>query len=655
VLAVLALCSTFALLQVDAVSASSPAVQVQTIQDARSDSDSTTDSNSDPTFANDTTDSYDVDLDLKADGTLFVTEVIVQNFAEPRHGIERLIPLTKDLGNFRRQKYEIVDVRVVGSEGTPTDVTNTESDGDEPIRTIRIGDPNRTITGRHRYRLTYRVQGVGVRFNGENAGDELYWDAIGTRWEHPITNPSVHVHFPWAITRTKCFAGPAGSTDSCTNGDPAKPSASTADVSFSHRSLNAYEGMTVVVGAAKGSLTVAPKIVKIDTPLTKDIKARGPAVVFFLGGWALIRRRTRFGGVDLAFNGLPLEASRGEAGTKSTKRIKRRANRVGPVEFGPPEGLPPALVSSIAKQDQHNEQFSSTLVDLATRGYLTIAIDYDKDDNKTWRLTKATPNSSVHEAKELFPFEQQLLNALFRKRKTVLVSDLEEKFGGSYRNFLEKVEKETKARNWYAGGNVGQMGWLAVLAFVLVFFVPFGFAFGAAAYPALDDLSIGPCILASWVLAGIALRRGVRSAKSYRTSAGSAMYSRVEGFRKFLVAGEHRMEHAEKAQLFIDFLPYAIALGIVDDWSKRFSDLGELPDMDWYQGESAFEPTDFGRQVNNFARQSIESLSASTPSRSSSSSSSSDYGDDRSSGSSSGFSSSGSSGGGSGGGGGGSW
>jgi uncharacterized membrane protein len=216
---------------------------------------------------------------------------------------------------------------------------------------------------------------------------------------------------------------------------------------------------------------------------------------------------------------------------------------------------------------------------------------------------------------------------------------------------LTSVEKEANKRQWYLGGE-GKVS-IVFLGLGLTVFLPVGVGFLGQALGLKSAL--GPMVLASIVVAFITIARGSKTFKRHRTSVGSAMYSRVLGFKRFLNAGEDRLEHAERTKLFIDFLPYAIAMGIVDEWTKRFADLGELPALDWYQSSEPLDFARFGHNVESYGRESASSMSEYAPSSSSSSSSSRDYGDDRSSSSSSGFSSSSDSGGGGGGGGGGSW
>jgi uncharacterized membrane protein YgcG len=593
----------------------------------------------------DVTKSFDVLLDVQPNGSMRVTETITQDFAVARHGIQRFIPMTKRLSDTQLRNFRMGNVEVSASSGTPSMLFESENGS---IKTIRIGAPDTTVTGKHTYIIEYTVFAVASRFP---AGDELYWDGIGTRWEQAIEKPSVTVRFPVAIQRVRCFVGPAGSKTPCAN---SKISGRTAV--FRNGPLGVKEGLTVVVGSANGSLAVNPEISTVDSPKVRSLKHWGPGFFVLLCGWMLARRATQSAGRDRRYVGLALAASVGEVGTESRRSIRRRENREGPVEFGPPELLPPALISLVEKSDRDTQQFSSTLIDLAMRGYMTIGEEGERND-KTWRFTKTTPSpAKVAGSKRgtLFLFETKLLKALFDDRATVTAKELEETFSGPYRSFLTNVEKEANLRKWYRGGE-GKVS-IVLLGICLIFILPVVAAFLGQGIGFLEP-AVGSMALASIVVAFITIARGSKTFKKHRTSVGSAMYSRVLGFKRFLNAGEDRLEHAERTQLFIDFLPYAIAMGIVDQWTKRFADLGELPALDWYQSSEPMDFTRFGRSIETYGRQAASSMSASAPSPSS------DYGDDRSSGNSSGFSSSsdsssdsgGSSGGGGGGGGGGSW
>jgi hypothetical protein len=120
--------------------------------------------------------SYDVALTVRASGAMGVTETIAYDFgANQKHGIFRAIPTKVPFDNENFRIYRVSDVRVVSADGAPTDVSRSESAG---VTTLRIGDPDKTITGRHSYALSYTVEGALNTFSDRV---ELYWNAIGAK------------------------------------------------------------------------------------------------------------------------------------------------------------------------------------------------------------------------------------------------------------------------------------------------------------------------------------------------------------------------------------------------------------------------------------------------------------------------------------------
>ncbi len=122
---------------------------------------------------------YHSDITIERDGTIEVHETIVYDFGVvPKHGIFRIIPVrtsTSPKKGYDRV-YPLTVVSVSGSEGTPAQYS-VEEDGDN--ESIKIGDPDRTITGEHTYDIVYRVRG---EMNAFADHDELVWNAVGVEW-----------------------------------------------------------------------------------------------------------------------------------------------------------------------------------------------------------------------------------------------------------------------------------------------------------------------------------------------------------------------------------------------------------------------------------------------------------------------------------------
>ena len=103
------------------------------------------------------------------------------------------------------------------------------------------------------------------------------------------------------------------------------------------------------------------------------------------------------------------------------------------------------------------------------------------------------------------------------------------------------------------------------------------------------------------------------SAMPRRTATGRRMYRRCVGFRLYMETAEKdRQRFAEDANIFHEYLPYAIVYGCVERWAKVFEGLGLKPEANWYTGRHGFMPIAFASTMTNFSS-SISSVMASTP------------------------------------------
>src|SRR5438270_9101033 len=100
--------------------------------------------------------SYDAQVTVRHDGSILVSEQITYDFgAGQRHGIFRVIPVWfRSNGGYDR--IYPVDVRSVWSDN-PAGQYSVDSTGSSV--SIRIGNPDRTVTGAHRYMITHGGRG----------------------------------------------------------------------------------------------------------------------------------------------------------------------------------------------------------------------------------------------------------------------------------------------------------------------------------------------------------------------------------------------------------------------------------------------------------------------------------------------------------------
>lgn len=149
--------------------------------------------------AGERTRSYDVAAELDGKGRLAVIETIAYDFGPARrHGIVREIPTRPAAtgGTF------VDNVSVRSPDGAPA--VRTVERG-EYRTTVRIGDPERTVTGRHTYELRYTLGGTAVPYGG---GVLIEWDALGTGWRTGIDRANVRLTAPAPPDEVRCHAGP---------------------------------------------------------------------------------------------------------------------------------------------------------------------------------------------------------------------------------------------------------------------------------------------------------------------------------------------------------------------------------------------------------------------------------------------------------------
>ena len=544
--------------------------------------------------------SFAADVFVQDDGNLSVVERIAYDFGAARkHGIYREIPLRGGDGFGGAHTIAITVDDVTDENGAPR-TWQVERGGGRVH--VRIGDADRTVTGRHEYRIRYRVKRA-ITFFPE--GSELAWNVTGNEWKVPIDQAEARVYLPEAAigkAKARCFSGAYGSRASdCT----AASDGST--LGFAASGLRAAGGLTAAVTFPKGLFPEPSRFQRwVDWAMEQGaLWLLAPIATF-----GLFFQLWRAGGRD---------AGGGES---------------VPVRYEPPEGLSPAEVGTLLDESADLADLSATLIDLAVRGYLEI------QEVESSRFLFLSAKDYVLKKKRgaddvMRGHERAFHAALFAGRDVVRVSSLRQKFhhhvdeirsqvyeqlsgpGGCFRRSPEQV------RRIYRG-----IALVLAIAAVLLG--------GTALIP---PLAVG-CLVAC---AGVPFL--FAPAMPSRTARGRRLYLEILGYREFLLRVDRdRLERlgGRTTDRFEKALAYALVLGAADRWADAFADLYAKP-PDWYRsdgyghrfGSRAFV-ADVGRSLHTIG----SSLAESPPARSSGS----DGG---------GFG--GFSGGGSGGGGGGSW
>lgn len=589
--------------------------------------------------------SFDVRIDVAQDGSLTVEETIAVDFGGlSKHGIYRVIPVRYGLpaqvqfdlpeGTTPQEWVRALDISAIDvASGTAPDEVEIERPGPFPTEgetvSIRIGDPDRTISGRHTYVIRYRVDGAMNGFG--DAPPELQWNVTGNAWPVPIEVATAEVT-GGDHRRSLCLRGHFGASETCA------VDVSGSGVQLRADSLQPGEGMTAVVGFAPGSVAVPDPILVRRWSFGRAFAGSawaGPVALLLavlgLGAVAYLLRRE---GRDRLVRGGTTVDGRLETGLPTRPRGLFESPAVA-VRFRPPAGLRPAQAGLLVDERVDAVDVSATVVDLAVRGYLLIEEEetevlwFSRSD---WVLSRT--NGPRDPGDTLLPYEQDLLDGLFEDGDRVQVSELRGEFADTYKQVESDLYELGRNEGWFPrrpdevrsmwlGIGIG-LTVLGIVAFVV------GMIFTTVAVLALPV-----------VLTGLVLAIGARWMPR-RTAKGSRLFLEVLGFREFVLTAEaDRLEFAEAEQLFVAYLPYAVVFGAVDRWAKVFADLGVATSTavgTWYVGARTFDAARFSSGLSDFSSTLGTSLST-VPS----------------SGGSSGFSGGGFSGGGMGGGGGGSW
>ncbi len=554
-------------------------------------------------------DSYQVLIRANADASVDVRETILYNFgSNERHGIYRDIPIIYKTKSGRKVKLDLENIIVTDGFNNPYIFSTREISNNKQIK---IGDPNSYITGLHTYVISYRVPDAVGFFDDF---DEIYWNAVGTKWEVPIYNADVTVEVPGdMVTQYACYAGASGSNQKCDSAAELGVSNSglTSSVRFWQATLGSREGFTVAVGFPKGLVVEPPASSRIFKSVVNNWWFIIPIIVFVL----MYRRWKKYG-----------------KDPKGTGVIV--------TQYGPPEDLSPMQIAFILKHSFGlGASLSAEIVYLATHGFLKIS--------KTTRKVIFAPVNDyelekLKEADEtLKPFQARLLGGLFSSLGTmenkIKISDLRRHFHVIARKIEEDCELSLINGGYFPDTKDHRISGPLRSKMVIISFSIFlnflvgmfvGILAGAQAFFALT-LSI-----IIWTVFRIIMPR--------MTEKGVLTKEYIKGFKTYLSVAEkdrlafHNAPERNPEQ-FEKMLPYAIALGVEREWAKVFEGIN-IPPPTWYSDPSitSFNAGAFATSVLSFAAAGGASLSSSP-------------------GSSSGSGGGGSSGGGGGGGGGGSW
>jgi uncharacterized membrane protein YgcG len=494
-----------------------------------------------PALAREQINRFDVLIEVQRNGDIIVSETLDVNVEghQIRRGIFRDLPrYYEGEGERYAYDYNIISIRRDG-EDEPYD---TDHEGN--AFKIIIGDEDVLLDhGPHLYEIRYRVRNQ-VRYFETH--DEVYWNATGNYWAFPIMDARAVIVLPSGarVTQHAAYTGAPGATGSnflySRDGDRQQFEAT--------KPLGAGEGLTVAVGFEKGL---------IDPPSAADQGAQ------------LWQRYGAIGILGVSLLGLFYFLYR------SWDRVGRDPTK-GPIfpRYEAPRGYSPAATHYIYYRAMSgNRALIATLMNLAVKGRFAI----DASEKKETHLTRASaPPEAADIAAEDLALERSIFGGGNSK---TLGGKYDSGFTTAYTTFQSALDR--KYGSPYFRWNIAYI--LIALALSIITVV-------VAATQIVNWMIWHTLAIVALALLNIIFMYLLPAP----TTKGQEVRTEIEGFRLY-------METAEKLQLnaaepgkeaaplmtkerYERFLPYAVALGVEQPWTKHFERL--LP-----QEAESYNPT----------------------------------------------------------------
>lgn len=606
---------------------------------------------------------FDIHYTIDRDGTIHAVETIDYDFggSEARHGIDRYLAVRFATNTPDQDRvYRYSNITVTSPTGASALFSTTLANDLH----IRVGNKNAEVGGEQTYVIRYDIEGAlnTVDVTDGSKAEELYWNATGHYWDHPILGTTVTVDGPAPVRFTKCYAGFGGSTESCTE---ATMVASTA--TFTADELTSRQGLTIAVAWPEGTFTnttpiLEPQLPANFTPITTGSND-GPDPFWSPVHWgsglaALV-------GIPLAFQLLVVSRRRDRkfvgvtpgqipANPATAEIEKAEKNETIVVQYQPPQGLPVGAAGTVLNKVRKPSDITVTLVDLAVRGHLRIEEVEGGNPYKAkdYRLVatperaaakKAASRPGGPDAAELLPHETLLLGRLFSGYRTsVTLTALTNTFASDMRAIIKSLDTWIQHKGYFID-KVNSMHPLVTTGMVI----------GVGGFIVAPMLGGVGALTAIGIVVGTLITAGFTKKAIRRSALGHATYVQLAGFKDYISTAEaDRIRFDEDEDVFSRYMPWAMVFGEAERWSKVFAELvaqGKAqPTPDWYVGATGFHA---GRMASTIAAVSSIGTAVSSFTNMATTSFSSTPGSSGGSGSGGG----GSSGGGGGGGGGGSW
>ena len=515
--------------------------------------------------------SFHSDIRVMADGTIEVTETIKVRAEGHRikRGIYRDFPTEYEdkLGN----EYKVAFRPLAVQRNERPEAFHTQ-DIRRGVRTY-FGRADRLIgKGEHSYVFRYRASRM-LGFFDEH--DELYWNVTGFDWAFPIDKASATVMLefdvPLSGITAEGYTGPFGAQGK----DYRSRVDASGRVHFTANSpLSPVNGLTLVVGWPKGFVDEPSDADRVGWLLkdNRNLLAAVIGYILLLGYYVPVWRK---------FGRDP------EEGVIVTR-------------YDPPDGFSPASLRYIRQMYYDDKVMTAAVVNLAVKGYLKI----QRRGDAHW-LVKQSP---AEPGLPMAPGENELYAGLFKEGDKIELDDKNHEVLGEARSAHRKSLTKDYKRHYFKTN--AMLNIPAILIVILATVMALNIGRGPT------PLVIAAIILSVLTLAFFAMvmRRP--------TLRGRKLLDEMLGFKDFLEIAEKdelnlRNPPEKTPQLFESMLPFALALGVDQQWSERFATVlasirgpdGQEYQPSWYSGK--WNSANLSRATNRLSSSLNSAISSS--------------------------------------------
>jgi uncharacterized membrane protein YgcG len=499
-------------------------------------------------------------ITINRDAGTFVSEKITLVFVGQWHGIHRTIPVEYP-GPHGTNYTLFVDVKSVTDENGNKLKYESGKSGDFLDLKLYIPD---AVDATRVVNIDYTARNAIRAFDDH---DEFYWNATGNDWPVPIDHASAFVTLPENAAgglRAQAFTGVYGSTEGTATAE-----VKGADVMFETTNpLPMRGGLTIDIYIPKG-------VLKEPGALTKLFWFLGSNPIVFL---PLLTLGVMFG----LWHTVGKDPEPGMS--------------VAPM-YEPPKGLTPAEVGTLIDDSTDPRDITSTIVDLAVRGYIKIEEKVDTFlvfKKKDYVLHLLKPREQW--GNDLSPHERVMLENIFAGGSETQLSSLKNRFYTAIPVIREDIMSALKRKGMYMLDPGSANGYSIAAAVAIVLLV------AALCYLGWKNLfNSVPLLIGSGLISALIWFLFARQMTA-KTVLGARTVVAVLGFQEFMNRVDADRIKRLPPDTFEKYLPYAMALGVEQHWAQAFADIVKDP-PNWYvsQGAYAFNPIFFSSSMHSMA------------------------------------------------------